>query len=141
MQPIPGVTMQYVSGGVDAPVILLPAVYDTQWSMLSPRTDADKALALVKALVPDAQIYDAGLNRVSIVADDPTIKCWSIRGTVADPADKFNRIPIDEEAGGLLDRKSKPRPGIDMIDWSSKAPAALKVLLTSGIGQLYWGNY
>ena len=90
------------------------------WKYLCARADAQTLLSKVAA-IPGASVtlVDADPTEVYFVIEaDDAPRNFEIQGTIQ--LNKDTSITIDETAGWLFDRQSKPEPFVD------------------GVGELYW---
>jgi len=111
----------------------LRPISQANWRMFSTKADAEAILKTVQELAPDAQLVDASKKMYApfvYASPEPDIMARIVYGTV-------DHLTVQEFAGDLVDRQSKPNPFVDRF-----APGQPRVLrcqpVGAGLGQLYW---
>jgi hypothetical protein len=123
--------MQFVPGL--GPTLVLESL----WGFFSTRDQAEAILPKVRAVVPDAEIYDSAseFGQPFMYLDQVT-RLWAFRGKAPFGDVSLN---IKEAAGWLFDRQEKPQPFVDTNpDTSLGGPFLAVSNVGNGFGQLHW---
>ena len=106
------------------------------WPFFSTSSQATTILGVVKALSPDAQIFDGLYMDVFIPVQyaDEDCKIWVIKGTVTNP-NGGPPLAIDEFVGSLWDRQFRPNPFVDR-----PGKTLLATPIAPDLAQLSWGK-
>lgn len=109
------------------------------WKYFSSKADATVMLERIKALAPDAVLYD-GLREfgIGVMYLDADTKIWTIKGAIVS-GDKS--LVVWENAGWLFDRMTYPNIFVDRNPDSTLGGPELKYTDVDGAtAQLSWGK-
>ena len=108
------------------------------WPFFSTKSQAETLLTLVKSIAPDVVLVDGlGLDLwIPVTYLDEDTKIWVFKGAVPSTNPNNPALGLDEFAGSLWDRQTKPNPFVDGVGGKTLIATAI----TTDLVQLKWGK-